>query len=297
MWWIGVINRWVAAVMLVALCGPAMAMQGTAGSTTAGGASTSLPDPVTLIKIVAGNQQRLEAARRDYISLRKDQDLDAQGRIKSHDLREYEVYFIGHWEIERLVRRNGKPLDAEESRKQDADVRKQEAQARKWIAREQSGEDPGKDTITPGKFLAADRFYNLHRETYEGREVFAMEFEPRPEFQPRSLVDKVLKTLGGTVWIDEQAQQIVHLEAHLLNNLKVGGGVIGAVQKGGRVVLEQRFVNGEVWMPSYAEFHLDARILFVHKSWNGTSTYSDYRKFHVETKIIGAAQAPQNAEP
>ena len=117
-----------------------------------------------------------------------------------------------------------------------------------------------------------------------------MDFEPRPDFDPHSLLDKVLKSLGGTIWIDERARQIVRLEARFLKSLKVGGGLLGSVQRGGNLILEQRFVNGEIWMMSRGEIHLDARVLFRHKSINGTSTYSDYRKFRVDSKITGETE-------
>jgi len=250
------------------------------------------PDPTTLIKTVWENQKQIEAVRKDYIFHRKDEDeeLDSQGRVKSTETKEYEVYFIGPWEIERSVRQEGKPLTESESKKQDDDVRKQEAKARARIAKRESGENPGKDAITLAKFLAADRFYNLRRDTYQGREVYAMDFAPRPEFEPHSLVDKLLKALGGTLWIDEQAKQGVRLEARFLDSVKVGGGLLASVHKGGNVVLEQRFVNNEVWLPSYGEIHLNARLLFLHKSLNGTSTYSDYRKFRVNSKISSGAE-------
>jgi hypothetical protein len=249
-------------------------------------------DPTTLIKTVAENQKQIEAARKDYIFHRQDeeQEFDSQGHVKSTEIKEYEVYFIGAWEIERLLSKNGKPLTEGERKKQDEEVRKQEAKARARMAKHESGEDPGKNTITLAKFLAADRFYNLHRVTYQGREVYAMDFAPRPDFRPHSLVDKVLKTLGGTLWIDEQAKQGVPVEARFLEGVKVGGGLLASVQKGGNVVLEQRFVNDEVWMPSYLEIHLDAHVLFLHKSIHGTSTYSDYRKFRVDSKITGGAE-------
>ncbi len=253
------------------------------------------PDPTTLIKTVWENQKQIEAARKDYIFHRKDEDekFDSQGRVKSTEIKEYEVYFIGPWEIERLVSREGKPLTERESKKQDDDVRKQEAEARQKVAKREAGENPGKDAITLAKFLAADCFYNLRRDTYQGREVYAMDFAPRPEFEPHSLVDKLLKSLGGTLWIDEQAKQGVRLEARFLESVKVGGGLLASVQKGGNVVLEQRFVNNEIWMPSYGEFHLHARLLFLHKSLNGTSTYSDYRKFRVNSKITGGVEEPK----
>ncbi len=244
-----------------------------------------------LLKTVAENQKQIEAARKDYVFHRKDeeQDFDSQGHVKSTEVKEYEVYFIGPWEIERLLSKDGKPLTEGESKKQDEEVRKQEAKARARIAKRESGEDPGKNTITLAKFLAADRFYNLHRDTYQGREVYVMDFAPRPDFQPHSLVDRVLKALGGTLWIDEQAKQGVRLEARFLEGVKVGAGLLASVQNDGNVVLEQRFVNGEVWVPSYLEVHLDAYVFFIHKSINGISTYSDYRKFRVNTKITGNA--------
>jgi len=250
------------------------------------------PDPAALIKTVAENQKQIEAARKDYIFHRKDEEpeFDSQGHLKSTQTKEYEVYFIGPWEIDRLLSKNGKPLTEEERKKQDQEVRKREARARERIAKRESGEDPGKNTITLAKFLAADRFYNLHRDTYQGREVYTMDFAPRPDFQPHSLGDKIVKALGGTLWIDEHAKQGVRLEARFLDGVKVGGGLLASVQKGSNGVLEQRFVNNEVWMPSLVEVHLDGHVLFIHKSINVISTYSDYRKFRVDSKITGSAE-------
>ncbi len=245
------------------------------------------PDPAALLKTVYENQKQIEATRKDYIFRRKDveQALDSHGQVKSAETREYEVYFVGPWEIERLVSKDGKPLSEGERRRQEEDVRRQEAKARARIAKRDADEKPGQDEITMAKFLAADHFFNLRRETYQGHEVYAMDFEPRPDFHPHSLMDKLLKALGGTIWIDEQAKQVVRLEARFLQSVKVAGGLVGSLQKGGNVVLEQRFVNNELWMPSYMELHLDAHVFFIPKSMNVVSTYSDYRKFRVNSKV------------
>ncbi len=250
------------------------------------------PDPVALLRAVGDHQKQNEAARKDYIFDRRDDDqqLDSHGKVKSTEVKEYEVYFVGPWEIERLLSKDGKPLSEGETKKQDEEVRKQEAKARERIARRDAGRDHDKDEITLAKFLAADRFYNLRRENYQGREVYAMDFAPRPDFEPHSLVDRVLKALGGTLWIDEQARQAARLEARFLAGVKFGGGLLASVQKGGNVVIEQRFVNGEVWLPFYVEIHLDAHVLFLHKAINGTSTYSNYRKFRVNTKITSGPE-------
>jgi len=291
------ILRWALLFRLAGECAWAVGALGQGP----GPANAPAPpaDPVALIKTVAENQKQIEAVRKDYIFHRRDEDqeLDSQGHWHPKEVKEYEVYFLGLWEIERLLSKNGKLLTEKEQQKQEEEVRKQEAKAREKMAKEESGANPDKNTITLAKFLASDRFYNLRRQTYEGREVYAMDFAPRPDFQPHSLVDRVLKALGGTLWIDEQAKQGVRLEARFLEGLKVGGGLIGSVQKGGNVVLEQRFVNGEVWMPSFIEIHLNAHLFLIHKAINGTATYSDYRKFHVESKITGTAPATPPTPP
>jgi hypothetical protein len=245
------------------------------------------PDPAALLKTVYENQKQIEATRKDYIFRRKDveQALDSQGQVKSTEAREYEVYFVGPIPIERLVGKDGKPLSEGERRRQEEDVRRQEAKARARIAKRDAGSPPDKDELAIARFLAADRFFNLRRETNQGREVYAMDFAPRPDFQPHSLSDKVIKSLGGTIWIDEQAKQVVRLEARLIANLKVAGGLVSSVQKGSNAILENRFVNNELWMPSYTEFHLDARVFLIHRSVNTISTFSDYRKFRVGSKI------------
>ncbi len=257
------------------------------------------PDPYALIKAVRENQKQIEAARKDYIFRRRDEDqnIDSEGRVKSTEIREYEVHFVANREIERLVSKDGKPLNEREARKQDEEVGKQEAKARENSAQQDEGEEPGKNTLTLAKFLAANRFYHLRRETYQGREVYALDFEPRPDFDAHSLVEKLLKSLGGTVWIDEQARQIVRLEARFLKAFKVGGGLLGSVREGGNIVFEQRFVNREIWMPSYGEIHLDARVLLRHKPINGTSTFSDYQKFRVDSKIMGGAEEVPAPKP
>src|SRR5581483_8863983 len=178
-----------------------------------------MPTPDELIKEVAANQKQLEESRKNYIFHRRDeeQDADESGKIKKTTVSEYEVYFIGGWQIQRLLSKDGKPLSDSEKKKQDDDVAKQEKDAKKRIAKAEAGDPPEKDELTPAKFLAADRFFNLRRDTLNGHEVYAFDFEPRPDFKPHSLADKILQALGGTLWVDEVAKQPVRLEAHLLS--------------------------------------------------------------------------------
>jgi hypothetical protein len=89
----------------------------------------------------------------------------------------------------------------------------------------------------------------------------------------------------------------VRLEAHFLEGIKVVGGLVGSVQKGGTIILEQQYLNEELWMPTYAEIQLDARVFFLHRSFNVVSHYGNYRKFRVNSTIKGIAQEQPAPRP
>jgi len=61
----------------------------------------------------------------------------------------------------------------------------------------------------------------------------------------------------------------------------VGAGLLASVHKGSNFAFEQEKINNEVWLPSYAEVHLSARIVFVNLKQNFIDRYSDYKKFRV----------------
>jgi hypothetical protein len=99
-------------------------------------------------------------------------------------------------------------------------------------------------------------------------------------------MEKIAQRVVGVVWIDEQARDIARLEAHFSDSAKVGGGIVAAIEKGSNMVFEQAKVNGEVWLPVYAEVHFAGRVLFLKAKSNQIDRYSDYQKFHAESRIV-----------
>ena len=98
------------------------------------------------------------------------------------------------------------------------------------------------------------------------------------------MVEKVVQKLAGVVWIDEKAHDVARLEAYFVGDFKFAGGLVANLQKGTSFIFEQAFVNNEVWLPTYMEAHVGARVLLL-KSFkmNEVIRYSDYKRFKVET--------------
>ena len=114
-------------------------------------------------------------------------------------------------------------------------------------------------------------------------------FSGNPDEKAHGLEQNAIKKLAGTLWVDEQGRAVTRLEAHFEDSFKVGAGLLASLQKGSWFVFEQQLVNDEVWLPTFAEATVNARVL-VFKSFHehDVSRFSDYRKFRTKTNITVA---------
>ena len=77
--------------------------------------------------------------------------------------------------------------------------------------------------------------------------------------------------------------------------MKIGGGLVASVQKGSAFAFEQSKINDEVWLPAKVRVRMDGRLLMKHFNLAAETTWSDYRKFQVDSRVITGeeAAAPQ----
>jgi len=250
----------------------------------------ALPDAATLLHQLQENQRQIDEIKKNYICTddEEEYDLDKNGATRKKEVRQYEFYYVERFPIRKLLSKEGVPLDEHDRRKEDERVAKDEKKAHERQAKLDRGEQD-KNRITMQTFLESSLFQNPRIEDYHGHEVIAMGFIPNPAFKPKGLGESVANKLGGTVWIDEQAHQIVRLEARLLNGQRVGLG-LASVKEGTSVVLEQQRINDEVWMPSMSDANLEARIVFKGLRKRFVDHYSNYKKFKADTKIVGVEE-------
>jgi len=258
-------------------------------------AQVQLPDLKALFQKIGENQKAIHAIRENYCGTRTEEttEYDGGGKAKKTEARQYTFFYMDGEEVSTLVQKDGKPLAEEEQKKENNKARERiEALQRhdaKKEARKEKDEEQGKEEAHSGGpgievFLRACQFVNPRRERFRGRDALVFDFQPNPGFTSHTLEEKVVKKLAGVLWIDEKALQIARLRAYFASEMKIGGGVLADVQKGTSVVSEQAFVNNEVWLPTYEEANVGARVLLMKSLKVHESTrYSDYKKFDVQT--------------
>lgn len=264
-------------VCIVALLSFSSLAGGQAGQPAA---NAPLPEIRQLMQEVQAHQRELDKVRESYAftSIHTIQDIDASGQVKKTQTEEHEDIFVNGHVIERLVKRDGKPLDDHDEQKETERVTKIVEKA------EKTPPEPSLD-VGVGRLLNVMDVRNERREMFRGRPAIVFDFVGRKDAKTHGLAEDASKKLQGTVWIDEASRQVAHLEASFIDNFHVAGGLFANIQKGSNFRFDQELVNGELWLPTGSEATVRARVLLVKNLRRHLVERDyDYKRFTVETQ-------------
>jgi hypothetical protein len=256
-------------------------------------AERPLPDIAALMHDVETNQRAAERIEKDYLyrSRVTEERLDSHGGLKKTETREYEVFWENGVPVGRLVKKDGQELSPDEQKKEsdriDKDSEKAKERREKADAEGKESDPRGRELMTASRALELGSFTNPRRVQLNGRDTIVADYAGDPKAKTRTKFEEVVRDMMGTVWVDEQDRMLVKAEGHFVNNFKIGGGLMANIQKGTSFGMEQRKVNGEVWLPARFEGQGSARaLLFLGFNGRVEAVESDYRKFKATSKIV-----------
>jgi hypothetical protein len=87
-------------------------------------------------------------------------------------------------------------------------------------------------------------------------------FLPNPAFDPPDLETQVLTEMSGELWIDRAQQRVTRLEGHLQHDVDFGWGILGRLNKGGWIVIEQADLGEQQWRIVHFKMAMSGRVLF-----------------------------------
>jgi hypothetical protein len=258
------------------------------------GGQEPIPEIRTLMGEVADHQKQLEKVRENYTykTVSTTEDIDSNGKVTKTEVEESEVFFVNTHRVERTVKKDGKPLDDHDAKKEQERVTKLVEKAEKTP--EGQPLDGQGVQISIRHLLELVEVRNPRRENFRGRSTIVFDFAGRHDAKTHGLAEDASKKLAGTVWIDERDRQVARMEAHFTDNFHVAGGILANVQKGSSFFFDQAPVNGEIWFPTAAEGHVEARVLLI-KGYRQHFIERDsgYERFHVDAEPDKTAAAGQ----
>lgn len=244
-----------------------------------------VPDIRQLMIEVMDHQKQLEKVRENYTYTTSmvTESVDGSGKVTKTETQETEVFFVHGHAIERTVKRDGKPLNDHDEKKEIERVTKLVEKAEKTPSGQPlQGHD---EQVSVTKLLEIMELMHPRRETFRGRSTIIFDFAGKRDAKTHGLAEDASKKIAGTLWVDEKDRQVARMEAHFTDNFHVAGGLLANIQKGSSFYFDQALVNGEIWFPTGAEGQVAARVLLL-KSMRQhiVERDYDYKRFSVDTE-------------
>lgn len=257
-------------------------------------AQGSLPDAPAIIRKSLEHNTLNETRLKDYTytESQETRTLDRSGAVVKTERRTFDVVNLHGRPYKRLVGKDGRALDGKEKQKADEEFenefRKREGETE--AQRQRFAEERNKAHSESRRFLQEiPRAYDFRlagEEKLDGMPVWVIDATPRADFRRSVKRADLLRKMGGRLWIDKESLQWVRAEVEVREPISFGG-FLAKVDKGARMTLLQKRVNDEVWLPSKATARVEARLLVKHYRLASETTWSNYRKFRVDSRVLG----------
>jgi len=188
-------------------------------------------------------------------------------------------------DVARLISINDKPLTPEAEQQEQARLDQLLADPTRQHQRKQSEDD---DRARALKILRALPTAFLYEDAgpVEGASggvsggasgiLEKFTFRPNPNFSPPDLESQVLTQMTGTILIDRTAKRVVRLEGHLQRDIDFAWGILGRLDKGGWIALDEAEVGGSQWRTVRFQMVMSGRVLFKSRSFDTTEEQSRF---------------------
>ena len=207
--------------------------------------------PHDLVKDVVYN----ELQERRHVSLWQYQ---VDKRVGSQTTIEREVETISG-PVYRVLARQGKPLDPAAQKKEterlDNLLRNSAEQAR--MKQDHEAEEQRLQRLIGAM---PEAFIYTYDGTADGN--LRLSFQPNPAYNPSTYETRVYHALSGEVWIQPQQKRLAKIDAHIVNEIDFGYGLLGRIEKGGSFQIARQQVAENRWKTSMLYVHISGRIVF-----------------------------------
>jgi hypothetical protein len=230
--------------------------------------------------------------------------LDKHGKVKSTEIKTYDINFYFGEFYSKLVQIDDKPLSEKEQKKEDEKLEKFLSKRRN-----ESEDDRRKRTEKESKELEEGRafvrdvqnaydFRLVGEEKISGEDAWIIEATPRKDFKPTQPHADILKKIKGRMWIEKKEYNWVKVEAEATDTISFGLFLF-RIHPGSRFVLETSHINNELWAMHRLYINGSARIaLFKNESIDQEDVFSNFKKFTSTVKILpGIKEVPPEEKP
>jgi hypothetical protein len=180
-------------------------------------------------------------------------------------------------DVARLVSINDLPLGAADEQKEEERLEALKSNPSLQAHRKKSEDSDTARAMKVLQVLPTAFLYHFEGTGTAGHEtVDRFSFKPNPQFDPPDLETGVLTAMAGELWVDPVAERVVRLAGSLQENKDFGLGILGQLDKGGLVEIQQADVGDHQWRIVHLKLVMNGRVLFKAKNSNSVQEYSGF---------------------
>lgn len=174
-------------------------------------------------------------------------------------------------DVARLVDINDKPLGPADAQQEETRLNALLSDPGKQRRRKQA---EGQDEARVLKVLRALPTAFIYTDEGPGDgptgKVEKFTFKPNPSFSPPDLETQVLTAMSGEIWIDLVQLRVVRLQGQLQQDVDFGWGILGRLDKGGWIAIEQAEVGEGQWRTVHFQMSMSGRVVFKTRVFDTT---------------------------
>jgi hypothetical protein len=201
--------------------------------------------------------------------------LDAKGHGLKSEEKVYRVKLIGGIPYKRLIKIQGRELSPGELRAEDL---KDEKFRDKFVSAERKKSNLQKEGLVTAELLARYQFVVEERVILSNRPTLVLSYRPK-EGRPasRTIEDKLLNSMAGRLWVDEQDADTARLQVSLVEPVFLGWfGLLGSLTQCDLSLERQRMPDG-VWVNVKQTLLIECRKLIATSRFRTTDESSEFK--------------------
>ncbi len=231
------------------------------------------PDPAQLVRDAVANEVQANQHPADSYMYRLSKESKSGLQVK--DMIETKDGIVA-----RLISLNGRPLtDAERA----ADDQRLNTLISSPSEQQRKRDDQKKEQ---DRFLAIIKampdalLYTYDgTEQINGRETIRLRFKPNPAFHTTTRETIIFRAAKGLVYIDAKEKRLLKFDGTQTSDINVGWGLIGHINKGSKLLLEQRRFGDGAWRLTHMDLAGNGQVLlFKSINFMAKQSATDFRR-------------------
>ena len=175
-----------------------------------------------------------------------------------------------------LVEEDGHPLPPDRTAEERGRLARYAADPAGFAKASQAGKDDEAHALALLEMVP--RAFNFSNVRQQGGYTY-IDFAPDPAYDPRSIEERVLHNMVGTVVIDSNSMRLHHIEGRLPQDVSVGFGLLATIRAGSHFASTRKPIDPPDWKTALISTNVSGHALFFKTiSRNEQAVHSDFQR-------------------